>query len=91
MEMNIRNDNDNNNTSNNNNNLKNTNNFNNYTVNVNRSTYLISIHLPEWYILDECYCYVTQILCKTNKPQHACYATHTYMKHVLLQKIVFIR
>ena len=55
MEMNNRNDNNNNNTSNNNNNnLKNTNNFNIYTVNVNRSTYLISIHLPEGYILDEC-------------------------------------
>ena len=51
--MNIRNDNNNNNTSNNNN-LKNTNNFNNYTVNVNRSTYSLSIHLPEGYILDEC-------------------------------------
>ena len=53
MEMN--NINDNNNTSNNNNNnLKNTNNFNIYTVNVNRSTYSISIHHPEGYILDEC-------------------------------------
>ena len=31
-------------------------------------------------------CYVTQILCKMNKPQHVCYATHTYMKHVLLKR-----